>query len=308
MERGDNLKIIYVISPTFLKSLYKEALHYDFKIQGYGNVTNAIKGLLKTNINDILGFAYVNTRLPQNVEPLKYFMYLCGILTDGCSESKRFLFALQDNDGLEDLFTQDYGNLEFSYLPDIEAFTDLEINRGVFGSILKHNYNPYRNITVGLHKNNRLKNVEDGSLTKADLVKLLDEFPSLEYIYVINPYFLKVFDDCQIFDSLKRTVEEDAVYQDYLEYNKLYSQLRRVFLSLKFLHSSISLHRTLAKTSNKQLTLYKNLIDSLNSGMQSIEDSLQDLDADNYSLVKSIIYILRKQLLQVRDMIYDERW
>lgn len=65
------MKIIYIISPTFLKSLYKEALHYDFKLQGYGNVTNALKGLLCTNIDDILGFAYVNTRLPYNTEPLE---------------------------------------------------------------------------------------------------------------------------------------------------------------------------------------------------------------------------------------------
>lgn len=81
-ERGDNLKIIYVISPTFLKSLYKEALHYDFKLQGYGNVTNALKGLLKTNIDDILGFAYVNTRLPSNTQPLEFFIKTCGMLSE----------------------------------------------------------------------------------------------------------------------------------------------------------------------------------------------------------------------------------
>ena len=219
------MKIIYVISPTFLKSLYKEALHYDFKLQGYGNVTNALKGLLCTNIDDILGFAYVNTRLPYNTEPLEVFIQTCGMLSECYDTPKKFLFALQDTEGLEEIFNQDYGNLEFSYLPDVEVFTDLEINRGIFGSILKYNYDPYRTVTVGRKSESKLKSVEDGTLAKADLVKLLDDFNRLEYVQAINPYFLKVFEPFHMLDNLKRTVEDDEIFQDYSEYNKLYACL-----------------------------------------------------------------------------------
>lgn len=287
--------------------MYKEALHYEFKLQGYGNVTNAIKGLLKTNIDDILGFAYVNTRLPQNTEPLENFMYLCGMLSESYDLPKKFLFALQETDGLEDLFNQDYGNLDFAYLPDVEAITDLEINRGIFGSILKHNYNPYKTITVGIHDKNKLKNVEDGTMTKADLVKLLDDFPRLEFTHVVNPYLLRVFDDYHVLDSLKRTVEEDLAYQDYLEFNPLFAKMRRAFLSLKFLESSLNLRRTLAKPSDTQLELYKNLVDTLAKKLEELGNGLQDLNSSDYSLVKGILYLLQQELLNVHDLIYNER-
>lgn len=318
-ERGDNLKIIYVISPTFLKSLYKEALHYDFKLQGYGNVTNALKGLLKTNIDDILGFAYVNTRLPSNTQPLEFFIKTCGMLSECYDRPKKFLFALQDTTGLEDIFSQDFGNLEFSFLPDTDVYTDLEINRGIFGSILKYNYDPYRSIVVGKQSESKLKNVEDGSMTKSDLVKLLDDFNRLEYIQPINPYFLNVFESFHMMDSLKRTIEDDEIYQDYEEYNKLYATLRRVHLSIQYVQNDLNNKAALAKMNYRikdsapldkslpSLELYENLLDSLNDTLEKTSNNLPELDASSYTLAKSIIFILKKELLKVHDLIYTGR-
>lgn len=318
-ERGDNLKIIYVISPTFLKSLYKEALHYDFKLQGYGNVTNALKGLLKTNIDDILGFAYVNTRLPSNTQPLEFFIKTCGVLSECYDRPKKFLFALQDTTGLEDIFSQDFGNLEFSFLPDTDVYTDLEINRGIFGSILKYNYDPYRSIVVGKQSESKLKNVEDGSMTKSDLVKLLDDFNRLEYIQPINPYFLNVFESFHMMDSLKRTIEDDEIYQDYEEYNKLYATLRRVHLSIQYVQNDLNNKAALAKMNYRikdsaplakslpSLELYENLLDSINDTLEKTSNNLPELDASSYTLAKSIIFILKKELLKVHDLIYTGR-
>ena len=315
------MKIIYVISPTFLKSLYKEALHYDFKLEGYGNVTNALKGLLETNIYDILGFAYVNTRLPSNTRPLEVFMQTCGMLADGQDRPKKFLFALQDTVGLEELFNQDYGNLEFSFLPDTDVYTDLEINRGIFGSILKYNYDPYRTIVVGKQSESRLKNVTDGSMTKADLVKLLDDFNRLEYIHPINPYFLKVFDQFHMMKSLKRTIEDDEIFQDYSEYNKLYANLRKIYLSIHYVQNDLEVKSTLAQQNNPgrkvngkplisvlpSLEVYENLLNSTNSTLEELNNNLPELNANDYTLAKSIIFILNKELLKVHDLIYTER-
>lgn len=320
-ERGDTLKIIYVISPTFLKSLYKEALHYDFKLQGYGNVTNALKGLLCTNIDDILGFAYVNTRLPYNTEPLEVFIQTCGMLSECYDTPKKFLFALQDTEGLEEIFNQDYGNLEFSYLPDVEVFTDLEINRGIFGSILKYNYDPYRTVTVGRKSESKLKSVEDGTLAKADLVKLLDDFNRLEYVQAINPYFLKVFEPFHMLDNLKRTVEDDEIFQDYSEYNKLYANLRKVHLSIKYIHNTLDVKATLAQQNNpgrnmegkplikvlQSLEIYENLLDSISETLAKLDNNLPELEPNDYILAKSILFILRKELLAVHDLIYTGR-
>lgn len=315
------MKIIYVISPTFLKSLYKEALHYDFKLQGYGNVTNALKGLLCTNIDDILGFAYVNTRLPYNTEPLEVFIQTCGMLSECYDTPKKFLFALQDTEGLEEIFNQDYGNLEFSYLPDVEVFTDLEINRGIFGSILKYNYDPYRTVIVGRKSESKLKSVEDGTLAKADLVKLLDDFNRLEYVQAINPYFLKVFEPFHMLDNLKRTVEDDEIFQDYSEYNKLYANLRKVHLSIKYIHNTLDVKATLAQQNNpgrniegkplikvlQSLEIYENLLDSISETLAKLDNNLPELEPNDYILAKSILFILRKELLAVHDLIYTGR-
>ena len=310
------MKIIYVISPTFLKSLYKEALHYDFKLQGYGNVTNALKGLLKTNIDDILGFAYVNTRLPSNTKPLEFFMKTCGMLSECYDKPKKFLFAIQDTTGLEDIFSQDFGNLEFSFLPDTEVYTDLEINRGIFGSILKYNYDPYRTIVVGKQSESKLKNVEDGSMTKSDLVKLLDDFNRLEYTQPINPYFLKVFEPFHMMNSLQRTIEDDEIFQDYKEYNKLYAVFRRVRLSLQYVKNDLINKTALAKLSSAKtaltksstsLKVYENLLDTINTTLEHTNNNLPDLEANDYTLAKSIILILKKELLEVHDLIYAER-
>lgn len=303
------MKIIYAISPTYLNSLFKEAVKYDFKLQGYGNVTNAIKGLLKTNISDILGFAYVNTMLPENLEPLKQFIDLCGMISECEPVPKKFIFALQDMEDFEKIFDHDYGNLDFSYIPNIEVFTDIEINRGIFGSILKHNYNPYSSITIG-KKENKL-DVNSIELTKNDLLKLHDDFPKLEYNHAINPYFLKIFDEFHLLDSLKSTIEYDEVYQDYLIYNKLFAKLREIYLKIGYvrgllnnLKSNIESSANIGNLDDK-IQIYKNLLDQLVEKLNTLDDSLNEPAADIYIFTKSVIYILKEELLKVQRFLYE---
>ena len=63
-------------------------------------------------------------------------------------------------------------------------------------------------------------------MTKSDLVKLLDDFNRLEYIQPINPYFLNVFESFHMMDSLKRTIEDDEIYDDFIAFlNDLYDLL-----------------------------------------------------------------------------------
>lgn len=222
---------------------------------------------------------------------------------------------------MEEIFNQDYGNLEFSYLPDVEVFTDLEINRGIFGSILKYNYDPYRTVTVGRKSESKLKSVEDGTLAKADLVKLLDDFNRLEYVQAINPYFLKVFEPFHMLDNLKRTVEDDEIFQDYSEYNKLYANLRKVHLSIKYIHNTLDVKAALAQQNNpgrnmegkplikvlQSLEIYENLLDSISETLAKLDNNLPELEPNDYILAKSILFILRKELLAVHDLIYTGR-
>ena len=161
------MKIIFVISPDYLEPLFNEAKKYDFKIQGYSTIQEAAKGLIKTNVYDILGFTFVSRTLPKDSSHLKSFLSLCNSM----NVRKKFLFALNDNSRLHELFTDhNYSNLDISYLNAIEVMTDIEINQNIFGSILKYNYAPYK-----------LDAKQDSEFRKTQL-------PRLEYKPVINKY------------------------------------------------------------------------------------------------------------------------
>lgn len=305
MNGGDYLKVIYVISPTYLKALYKEALKYDFVLQGYGNVTNARRGLGKVNISDILGFAYVNTRLPQDLEPLRQFMELCGTLAQYREKPTKFIFALENLDRLDELFDRDYQNLLFSYLPNVEVFTDIEFNRKIFGSILKDNYNPYELVT---------KEKVNHELSKKDLLKLQMDFPALRYVPAINPNLLRVLQDYHHLKSFDSTLANDEVFQDFSDFNEFYAGLRKIFLSLKFINKEF-------KSSWEVMVKFdvEKIIEDLKKDLVRLEGKLEDTalekdtalgedaesvlaNQENFILTKSIILHLRKELISLWEI------
>lgn len=298
------MSVIFVISPTYLESLYKEALKYDFKLQGYGNVTNALKGLFKTNVSDIIGFAYVNTRLPTNLAHLKYFMSLCGMCCEYSGKPKKFMFALHDFEGITDLFDRDFGNLDFSYLT-LETMTDVEINRGIFGSILKNNYNPYE---LGLRKEdvNSYETTPD-NLTKNDLLALHDSFPVLSFHHAINPYYLQVFNSYNRLGSLDETVNQDEIYQDFSLYNKRLAELRRIYINLDYIASSLNTFNLIDSIVNNRFTeklkIFRNRVEILISKLREI--TIDDEDGDRFILYKSIIYLLEKKCLELHCRLYQ---
>lgn len=295
------MSIMFIISPTYLKNLYSEALKYDFKLQGYGNVTNALKGLLKTNITDILGFAYVNTRLPSDLRPLRYFMRLCGMISECEKYPKKFVFALHDVDGIVDLFNTDFGNIDFSYL-ELETLTDIEINRGIFGSILKSNFNPYE---ISLKKDNAGSfDTDSVELTKNDLLALHDAFPVLSCHPAINQYYLQVFETYVLLSKLEDTVKQDEIFQDFSAYNKDLAELRKIYINADYI--SVYLDTTDMINSAKENTVYlekiklfKNRVDLLIGKLDSIE--INDDNCDRFILYKSIIFILRKKCLELHE-------
>ena len=152
-------------------------------------------------------------------------------------------------------------------------------------------------------------------------MKLLDDFNRLEYVQAINPYFLKVFEPFHMLDNLKRTVEDDEIFQDYSEYNKLYANLRKVHLSIKYIHNTLDVKATLAQQNNpgrnmegkplikviQSLEIYENLLDSISETLVKLDNNLPELEPNDYILAKSILFILRKELLAVHDLIYTGR-
>ena len=208
------MKVVFVISPHYLNSIFEESKKYEFALQGYGNFSNAHKGLMYTNLSDVLGFAYVADSLPRNQHNLLSFVRLVNMM----SSVKRvtFLFALKDNSGLEKIaLTKKFKNILFKYVPGIDVFTDVTFNKGVFGSILLDNYSPY------LLKASE-ESVQNGSI------------PCLSYVPLFSKYVTGVFEEPEVFDSVEETLKYDEFFTEVLQFNRILGTFRECFIRMAF--------------------------------------------------------------------------
>lgn len=255
--------IIFVISPDYLESLFKEAKKYDFRLQGYSSVQDAAKGLIKTNIAEILGFAFVSRMLPKDLSSLKMFLQLCNFM----GVRKKFLFALNDTSRLYELFkNSSYKNLDISYLNSIEVMTDIEINRNIFGSILKYNYEPYK-------------------LTKESRVFDSYSLPKLSYKPIISQYVLKVLERVYVLDTLEHTLKCDPVYSEY-KYSENDNEL---LIKLRETKVMIDGFYLLDDVSNETIEKSLNSCEELVKDMQNTKE---------FCIYRSLIYILHEKYLQ----------
>ena len=57
----------------------------------------------------------------------------------------------------------------------------------------------------------------------------------------------------------------------------------------------------------QSLEIYENLLDSISETLAKLDNNLPELEPNDYILAKSILFILRKELLAVHDLIYTGR-
>lgn len=209
-----SIKVIYAVSPDYLEALYTEAKKYNFCLQGYGNFRDAIKGLMKTNVSDILGFIFVGSELFYDKEIVSEFLNSCNML---CRNTpKKFIFALQNSKGLVDMLEiSSFENLNVSYLPDFEILTDTVINKQLFGSILLDNFEPYQ-----LHPEQEHRvNVQD---------------TSLKYEPLFSDYVLRCLNPVDKLNTYETTILNDQIYQEYLADNSDLLSIRECFIKKAF--------------------------------------------------------------------------
>ena len=140
-----------------------------------------------------------------------------------------------------------------------------------------------------------------------------------EFLILLQECDKKDSDKIAIYNQGAGRIEDDEIYQDYEEYNKLYATLRRVHLSIQYVQNDLNNKAALAKMNYRikdsaplakslpSLELYENLLDSINDTLEKTSNNLPELDASSYTLAKSIIFILKKELLKVHDLIYTGR-
>ena len=205
-----------MISPDFLEVSYKEALKYDFTLQGYGNFVDGKNGLLKINRQDLLGFVYFATSLPENLEELMDFLHYCDLMRN----NSMFLFALLNTKGLSAINLTEFSNLCFAYLGIEEVVTDKVLNRDIFGTILLQNYEPY---TFEEEKSE---------------VPSVFSVERLQYRPIFSNYVLQCLSKVNLSDSFEKTVAYDEVYRNYSKDNELLAEIRKFYIET-FFHDSI---------------------------------------------------------------------
>lgn len=210
------MKSIFMISPDFLEVSYKEALKYDFTLQGYGNFVDGKNGLLKINRQDLLGFVYFATSLPENLEELMDFLHYCDLM----GNNSMFLFALLNTKGLSAINLAEFSNLCFVYLGIEEVVTDKVLNRDIFGTILLQNYEPY---TFEEEKPE---------------VPSVFSVERLQYRPIFSNYVLQCLSKVNLSDSFEKTVAYDEVYRNYSKDNELLAEIRKFYIET-FFHDSI---------------------------------------------------------------------
>lgn len=207
------MKVLFVVSPDYLDAVFAEAKKYDFYLQGYGNLESAYKGLMKTNISDILGFVYLADSLPDNLGPLAEFVKKCDIL----NESRKFIFALRDTTNLQVLLNQlKVSNIKIGYLPELEVITDSVINKDIIGSILLDSYKPYK-----------LNETEVNDVKRFSVNRL-------HYEPLFSDSIFDCFGAVEKLATVEQTLNYDAFYNKYKDFNKVLTEIRKCFILREF--------------------------------------------------------------------------
>ena len=140
------MKLIFGISQNYLYALRDEAQRFNFNIFGYSTVKESRQNLYKRNIEDILGFVYLDDKLPRKLkEFVEFIQYVDTIVEKG----KMFIICLNNMSGLNLLKSNiNVNNLDIKVTPRWEALTDI-IVRNCFAPIVLSKYTPYMDTDIG---------------------------------------------------------------------------------------------------------------------------------------------------------------
>lgn len=206
---------IFVVSPCYLESAYKEALKYDFVMQGYGTFEAALHGILKVNAADIIGFAYLGRALPakgsHERKAMISFLQICELM----EADKKFVFAVDNGVSSNDFQFSKFKQLRFFAAPHYDFMSDVVINQQVFGSLLLDNYTPYK-----------FQN------EKEDTIPFVS--PKLEYVPLFSDALIQCISNTEKLDTLERTLDLDSVYRRFKSEKSDLQYFRKYYVAKLF--------------------------------------------------------------------------
>lgn len=164
-----NSSYVYVVSDSYLKPMIKESEKFSFSIKGYCSITQGIKHLKYTNMNDIIGFAIVLDELPEELNSLITLLNKIDLI----AKDKPVLLVSVDGNGLSTLMPFiNHVNMKFSTLTNFEDMTDTVIKSSIYGYLIKTQFSKYKEDDKkvipkrGVHKGLQYKPIFDRNILK----------------------------------------------------------------------------------------------------------------------------------------------
>ena len=194
---------ILVVSSSYLDPLFENAKNYNFKLQAYSDFQSAIRGLSYVNKLDIIGVAIVDDRI-YDTEGLKAFLASCDLIGN-----LNVLFATLREEKC--FFSLKVKNTHLEYVPNIEVFTDITINKEVFGTLLLHKYAPYK----------LKKTLKEGESL---------QIPRLSYAPLISAQVLNVLSPVDLKHSFNESISTDNLLIAYGKSDEILYALRLLYI------------------------------------------------------------------------------
>lgn len=239
------MKLLYLISPTYMSAFRAETEDYSFKIQGYPSIQLAHEGLHKRNVSDLLGFVYFSTSLPRNYKAIIQFLERVDMIAP---KGMIFMLAVQDGKGF-DYIKESFKpiNLKIKIMSGWEDVTDIVI-KSCLATFVLENFKPYADTEIGSKK------------TREDIINFSDvEVKSLKYKRLFRKEMLELISKVNLTPVDNPTVEVTVLNDTLL--NKLsvsQDMFYRVRLAYVQAHFGID---TMIPTIQKDLvSIYNSLV------------------------------------------------
>lgn len=208
------MDILYIISPDHLSNIFSMVEDYQFTLQGYGSITNAINGLRSTNSIDIVGFCYVSAQLPttESQQFKELIRLLAKIDMIGFQRKILFVSKIPGEVTVASLHKK-FPRLKLCY-SNVSEFSDKSIREQVFGSLLLGKYTLYQ--------------FESEKPLTWDHDQFYDK-----YSPIIPQSVFNVFGKVTSYGTLLQSLENDAILNSYSQTDPLY-YLRRIVIARQF--------------------------------------------------------------------------
>lgn len=218
------MKVLYIISSTYMSAFKYEAEGYSFLIQGYPDLKAAHNGLHKRNIGDVLGFIYFAESLPRNVKALVQFIERADMIAP---EEMIFLMAIHDNKGFDLVKQQvEVDNLKLKVIGGWSDVTDIVI-KSCFAPFILANQKPYLDTDIGSVK---VRNENVSVLGHA--------FPVLQYNRIFNSDMLELTSEVIMTPKgkpdLQSTCVNDLVLHKLAMNRDMFYRIRLTYIEAHF--------------------------------------------------------------------------